>query len=64
MGNKKMKLIEEIKQALANGNTLVVNRLELQEAKRLRNNGTITFLEYLECEDKPNHYELIDLAIK
>lgn len=59
-----MKLIEEIKQALANGNTLVVNRLELQEAKRLRNNGTITFLEYLECEDIPNHYELIDLTIK
>lgn len=58
-----MKLYEEVKQALSNGNTLVVNQSELQEAIRLRDNGYINFLESLECEDKLNHYELIDLSL-
>lgn len=58
-----MELLQEIKQALENGNTLEVNKQELQEAIRLKNNEIIDFVEYLESEDKPNHYELIDLTI-
>ena len=58
-----MKLYEQVKQAVSNGNTLIVNQSELQEAIRLRDNGDIYFLEPLECEDKPNHYELIDLSL-
>lgn len=56
-----MTLYDEVKQAFSNGSILVVNQSELQEAIRLRDNGDIYFLEPLECEDKPNHYELLDL---
>lgn len=58
-----MSLYQEMKQATANGSTLVVNKQELQEAIRLKNSKIINFMGYLECEDNSNHYELIDLTL-
>lgn len=54
---------KSIENAVAKGSTLIVNEEELKKAIQLKNENEIYFLEYLEDEEKPNHYELIDLRI-
>lgn len=56
-------LKKSIENAVAKGNTLIVNEEELNKAIQLKNENEIYFLEYLEDEEKPNYYELIDLRI-